>query len=546
MPALEVEAGPEPGPGLVPGGQPGPLAELVRGRLGRPAAVAHHLGVQPVRRDPAAVAQHLGRHLERPPRAVPVRLGRRQRQVEVQADVDDHPGRPQRRALEHAEPAARACRTSRARRPAAPRTAPSPRSGRARRRPAGAGTAPSPITLAWPSCRWWPGTPSWKTVVCSAQTANRSRSPSGHQVRPGPGERLVRRRVVGRARSWNRSRASRRPCAAAARCRSARRPAARSPRRAAPAARPGTRRRRRPRRSRPAARSPPRCRHPGRDPLGLGGQLVLDPVQLGPGPLVRLDRVEVGAEHEPAGDRVPLRADAVGLGRPRRVDPAQPVGPCSRTRRARRRRRRPARRRERAVAVRARRPGSWVAPSRTGRPAAPASTACRRAAGSRGRGRAASAVPPGRQHRRDRGQPGRRPRPSRRRRLRHQVDAVPDGGEQAERRAQGRSGSPISTAASSACSRPRRNSAAATSRAACSPVPLPGSDDRPPAGAAASSSASVARAQVGAGPDALGSVVGGHPGGTGDAAHRAPHRVQGRLSPHVPFAHLEDRARHGG
>ena len=46
----------------------------------------------------------------------------------------------------------------------------------------------SPAIMAAPACRWWPGTPSWKTVESSDQVWNLSASPrpaSGHQVRPG-------------------------------------------------------------------------------------------------------------------------------------------------------------------------------------------------------------------------------------------------------------------------------------------------------------------------------------------------------------------------
>ncbi len=173
---------------------------------------------------------------------------------------------------------------------------------------------------------------------------------------------------------------------------------------------------------------------PGSDPLGLGGQLVLDPVQLGPGPLVRLDRVEVGAEHEPAGDLVPLRSDTVGVGRPGRVDPAQPVGHV-RVRAVRVEGAGGEGRPERAVAVGGDDRGVGGA-RRTGRPgggldglAAGGGQAAVEAEGER--------VPPGREHGRDRGEPGGDRGPVVGAGLGHQVDAVPDGAEQPERRAQG-------------------------------------------------------------------------------------------------------------
>ena len=99
MPLLQVERWVPHG--LLAGRQPAALAQLVGDGLAGPAEVADHLGVHPVRLGPAALAQHLAGPLERPPGAVG------QRQVQVDADVDDHPGRAQRRSAEHAEPGAR-------------------------------------------------------------------------------------------------------------------------------------------------------------------------------------------------------------------------------------------------------------------------------------------------------------------------------------------------------------------------------------------------------------------------------------------------------
>src|SRR5690606_40877990 len=44
----------------------------------------------------------------------------------------------------------------------------------------------SRANTAWPHCRWWPGTPSWNTVVFSRHVLN-SVTPSGtaHHMRPG-------------------------------------------------------------------------------------------------------------------------------------------------------------------------------------------------------------------------------------------------------------------------------------------------------------------------------------------------------------------------
>jgi phenylacetate-CoA ligase len=99
VPPLEVEAGPLPG--VLPGRQPAPLPQLVGDGLSRPAEVADHLGPDPVRFGPAPLAQDLARLGEGPPGAVG------QRQVQVDADVDDHARGAQRRSAQHAEPGAR-------------------------------------------------------------------------------------------------------------------------------------------------------------------------------------------------------------------------------------------------------------------------------------------------------------------------------------------------------------------------------------------------------------------------------------------------------
>jgi len=95
MPALEVEAfprGPLPPPGFIPGREPASFAELVGDGLARPAEVADYLGVHPVRLGAASLLEHLAGHAERPAGAVG------QRQVQVDADVDDHPRGAQRRS----------------------------------------------------------------------------------------------------------------------------------------------------------------------------------------------------------------------------------------------------------------------------------------------------------------------------------------------------------------------------------------------------------------------------------------------------------------
>ncbi len=100
MPALQVELSGTPH-GLLAGGQPAALAELVGDGLAGPAEVTDYLGVHPVRLGPAALAQHVAGPLERPPGAV------RQWQAQVHADVDDHPGGAHRRPAQHAESRAR-------------------------------------------------------------------------------------------------------------------------------------------------------------------------------------------------------------------------------------------------------------------------------------------------------------------------------------------------------------------------------------------------------------------------------------------------------
>src|SRR5579859_7198322 len=99
MPALEVEA--RPLRGLLPGRQPGTLAELVGDSLRGPAEVAGYLGPHPARLARDQAAQQLAGVLEGPSGAVGPR------QVQVDADVDDHPGRADRLAAQHAQARAR-------------------------------------------------------------------------------------------------------------------------------------------------------------------------------------------------------------------------------------------------------------------------------------------------------------------------------------------------------------------------------------------------------------------------------------------------------
>jgi len=146
-------------------------------------------------------------------------------------------------------------------------------------------------------------------------------------------------------------------------------------------------------------------------------------------------------------------------------------------------------------------------------------------------------VPPGGQHPRDRGHPGGDRRPVVGAVLRHQVDAVPDGGEQAERRPHG-----AQRFADLDCGELGQQPAAQEPGGGLVP-PRPGAAG--PVGGDGVELGEGGPGQVGAGADAFRPVVGGHARGAGDPAHRPPHRVEGRLSRHVPFADLEHRARHG-
>src|SRR5512132_2210776 len=121
---------------LVTRGQPGPLAELVGDRLGGPAKVANHFGVNLMRFGAAALAQELAGCLKGPPGAV------RQWRVEVDADVDGHAGGTQRGV---GEPLGIQCPAL-----AVPGT---PENFAKRDRCL-------PATLVAPISRWWPGTPS--------------------------------------------------------------------------------------------------------------------------------------------------------------------------------------------------------------------------------------------------------------------------------------------------------------------------------------------------------------------------------------------------
>src|SRR5262249_14210803 len=89
--------------------QPDPLAHLVGRGLAGPAEVAVELEAQALVRYPAVCAQELPAQLGRPSlaRVEPERVVPRDLQLQVHPDVDDHPGRPERLAVQHAELVAR-------------------------------------------------------------------------------------------------------------------------------------------------------------------------------------------------------------------------------------------------------------------------------------------------------------------------------------------------------------------------------------------------------------------------------------------------------
>ena len=83
----------------------------------------------------------------------------------------------------------RGCRGSPARPSGARRRAPSPRRGLTRTSGCAGSVSVSPRQRVAPTCRWWPGTPSWYAVETSVHFAKRVRVPAGHHA-PRPHEIL--------------------------------------------------------------------------------------------------------------------------------------------------------------------------------------------------------------------------------------------------------------------------------------------------------------------------------------------------------------------
>jgi hypothetical protein len=175
-------------------------------------------------------------------------------------------------------------------------------------------------------------------------------------------------------------------------------------------------------------------RRPRLDQGCLGRKLALDAGELGPAPLVGLARVQVGAQGDPRADRVPVRADPVDVGGAGRVLLAEIagqlrvalVGGLRRARELGRQRADAVRRDQRVVC-----PDSCVV------------LGLRRGAeglsARRGQAPAQALVQaglPGREHDRDGRQAGRDVAPGRVAVAREQVDAVPEGGDPPDRRAQ--------------------------------------------------------------------------------------------------------------
>ena len=422
------------------------------------------------------------------------------------------------------------CRTSRARRPAAPRTAPSPRQ------------CPGTPPTRW--CRdsrspSHPGLAELQVVAGNALVEHgRLLGPHPEPVPPaqrppgpaGPGEGPRPAACSTASRSWTRSPAWRRPSAAAARCRSARRPAGRSAAsccscsQARYASAPVD-----VRRSRRAARPPRRVPAPGRTRSASAASSSSIRCSSAQAHSVRLHRVEVGAQHRAGGRR--------------RAAPARPRPPRPPAVRTRSRSQRatsayaacaaaaaaassPAR----GPSPYARTTASWVGAGRVPvglrRPTRPP------AGGPRGRPRSSPSARLRRQlvqHRRHRGQPGQH-------RLRvvraagDQLHAVPHGRQRAERGAQ----------------QPQRLAGVVPVQLRLQP-PAQERRGRLVGGRLPRQRAQLgerAAHQVGPGVVPVRAVVGAGAGRTGHPAHGRPHRVQGRQLGHVPVAEIEDRARH--
>src|SRR3954453_3360562 len=100
---LEVERRALPGPHLLAGLEPDPLAHLVGGRLRRPAEVAVDLEDDGGVIHPAVLAHELQAELAGPAlaRVEAERVVARDLELEVHTDVDDHPGRAEPLSVEH-------------------------------------------------------------------------------------------------------------------------------------------------------------------------------------------------------------------------------------------------------------------------------------------------------------------------------------------------------------------------------------------------------------------------------------------------------------
>src|SRR5215470_9811789 len=100
---LEVEPVRGAAARVVPGSQPEPLAELVRRRLAGPAEVAVDLVVHVDRIGDRPGQHELQAQLRGPPLAGMKAGAGRHRQLQVHADVHDHPRGPEQRSFQHAE-----------------------------------------------------------------------------------------------------------------------------------------------------------------------------------------------------------------------------------------------------------------------------------------------------------------------------------------------------------------------------------------------------------------------------------------------------------
>src|SRR6478609_11496984 len=103
MKGLEVEGGAVPLPRAVPAGQPDPLADLVRRRLAGPAQVPVDLVAAVLGVGDRPGQQELEPEFAGPALALVETGADRDQQLEVHADVDDHPGRAEKLRVEQTE-----------------------------------------------------------------------------------------------------------------------------------------------------------------------------------------------------------------------------------------------------------------------------------------------------------------------------------------------------------------------------------------------------------------------------------------------------------